>query len=868
MAIVPEDEFVGKIAPADAEYPYGKARNIVSAGDGTGTPWKANLVNDIWGFLQGLLVQGGVTPSGNPDTAIESDYVDAIKNIITKKVKMISDFGDVEGDASEAFINACASGEKVIIDGNGKIYNIQGTFQVKSGTELVFQNNPIINLHMDGDLENRNFYFYPTEDEEETIQAHAWGHATFNVTAENAQGDGSILTVFNLGRYCYGDGVDAKRVAHCSVRGKFIINGSAEDGAVPKIAMCWGWCEDIVIEGFETNGDMAFDFGCHWGQNITLEQRNAGVLPTKTWHADRIIFRNIKSGTTWPNSNAFTTSAVGKILFENCDSVFTPESFNLFVGDLGYTYAQNLINKYPDIHIKNGRLYKIKNYGVSGDQQTNPVGLFKDAPLWTSADAKNGGRLIIEGMTIIMDEDDASITAIAITAMSEVILRDFAVFSKNDTATAFAIQLYGVNYALIEGKCDSQSGILLRNCGKVDISKLDNQRVSLAPDDVNVGVAIATSEQTNVLTVGATTLGATQITINGCEYVCGAGGYIKVTILGTTYEIRLLSSTFPYLGQETTDVLELNEQTIDIEPCPVAIPDGTTITLGHTVRELILRDSKIEGFSYGVRQTSVGNSKAKRIVMDNITILKGGVYDIAIENCEDLNILNSYLDEGGNRTTTDNKNSIDIGAGVESYVIDNVRFGKNCNKMRYLISNNDAATGGIIDNCHFESLNTAAANAACIFRNMSNVKIGNNNFFATGLTKVYNNLFLPFTPVFYGSVTAGTPTGTFTGILKRIGEMNTLFVRANFTGLGGMAGNLMMSGLPSVVNPNAHSRGGLIVGYITGKATATDILGGYCGENTQTIIFSKLNANNANWTIADMTSTMGFYFTVSYLSKE
>lgn len=81
MAINPETQYPGKIAPSSTNYPYGAARNITVPGDGTGTPWDAALVNDIFGFQQALLSKAGVVPSGSPDTAQASQYLTALKKI-------------------------------------------------------------------------------------------------------------------------------------------------------------------------------------------------------------------------------------------------------------------------------------------------------------------------------------------------------------------------------------------------------------------------------------------------------------------------------------------------------------------------------------------------------------------------------------------------------------------------------------------------------------------------------------------------------------------------------------------------------------------------------------------------------------------
>lgn len=81
MSINPSTQYPGKVAP-DANYPYGKAQNITSPGDGTGTPWEAALVNDIFGFQQFLMSKAGITPSGTPDNATTSQYFEAVWGLL------------------------------------------------------------------------------------------------------------------------------------------------------------------------------------------------------------------------------------------------------------------------------------------------------------------------------------------------------------------------------------------------------------------------------------------------------------------------------------------------------------------------------------------------------------------------------------------------------------------------------------------------------------------------------------------------------------------------------------------------------------------------------------------------------------------
>jgi hypothetical protein len=80
--ISPADEYAGKVVAPTTEYPYGKAQNITSPGDGTGTPWEAKLVNDLFGLQQFLANKAGIVPSGTPDNATNSQQFDALWKLL------------------------------------------------------------------------------------------------------------------------------------------------------------------------------------------------------------------------------------------------------------------------------------------------------------------------------------------------------------------------------------------------------------------------------------------------------------------------------------------------------------------------------------------------------------------------------------------------------------------------------------------------------------------------------------------------------------------------------------------------------------------------------------------------------------------
>ncbi len=79
MAINLETQYPGKVAPSSPSYPFGAARNITTPGDGTGTPWEAALANDNIGFQQALLSAANIVPSGSPDNASASQYLQALQ---------------------------------------------------------------------------------------------------------------------------------------------------------------------------------------------------------------------------------------------------------------------------------------------------------------------------------------------------------------------------------------------------------------------------------------------------------------------------------------------------------------------------------------------------------------------------------------------------------------------------------------------------------------------------------------------------------------------------------------------------------------------------------------------------------------------
>lgn len=86
MAINWPIRFPGMSNAADNDYPAGSAKNVVTEGDGTGTPWVAEIVNDFLGFFQSLLSEGGLTADNTLDTVGDSQYMDGLREFVRNEI--------------------------------------------------------------------------------------------------------------------------------------------------------------------------------------------------------------------------------------------------------------------------------------------------------------------------------------------------------------------------------------------------------------------------------------------------------------------------------------------------------------------------------------------------------------------------------------------------------------------------------------------------------------------------------------------------------------------------------------------------------------------------------------------------------------
>lgn len=86
MAINLESVYGSQANAANGNYPQGSGKNDAVAGDQTGTPLDQQWFNDMWGFFNFLLNYAGITPSGTPDNAVTSQYLQALDVYINDEI--------------------------------------------------------------------------------------------------------------------------------------------------------------------------------------------------------------------------------------------------------------------------------------------------------------------------------------------------------------------------------------------------------------------------------------------------------------------------------------------------------------------------------------------------------------------------------------------------------------------------------------------------------------------------------------------------------------------------------------------------------------------------------------------------------------
>lgn len=179
MALKIEERFPGKSAPADANYPLGSARNVSAPGAGDGTPIVADVLNDLFGFQQGLLAAAGLTASGLPDRVGASQYLDAIQALI-----------DLETAALAANTGAQLVGTT---SGNNVQQELDGLTAGQIGGVIVFTTFALLDAYTPANATEEKSSFKVTNDPTPSLNGYySWVSGTTYTKDSDVIEDGSV----------------------------------------------------------------------------------------------------------------------------------------------------------------------------------------------------------------------------------------------------------------------------------------------------------------------------------------------------------------------------------------------------------------------------------------------------------------------------------------------------------------------------------------------------------------------------------------------------------------------------------------------------------------------------------------------------
>ena len=95
MAINLNTQYSSKNVPVSTNYPYGQGMNVSAQGAGDAVPWEAAVFNDWNGYFQAVLSAASIVPSGTPDNAVTSQYLQALRALFLDASSNLSDLTSV-----------------------------------------------------------------------------------------------------------------------------------------------------------------------------------------------------------------------------------------------------------------------------------------------------------------------------------------------------------------------------------------------------------------------------------------------------------------------------------------------------------------------------------------------------------------------------------------------------------------------------------------------------------------------------------------------------------------------------------------------------------------------------------------------------
>lgn len=106
MSLKLNERYPGRFSNPSSQYPQGAFKNRTAPGAQDGSYLEKDWANDLLGFLSRLLTVAAISPNGNVDTALSSQYFEALQKITLKRT---DPFGDIKQDGASAVAAALSN---------------------------------------------------------------------------------------------------------------------------------------------------------------------------------------------------------------------------------------------------------------------------------------------------------------------------------------------------------------------------------------------------------------------------------------------------------------------------------------------------------------------------------------------------------------------------------------------------------------------------------------------------------------------------------------------------------------------------------------------------------------------------------------
>ena len=603
-------------------------------------------------------------------------------------------------DDTAQLIVAMSKGDVII--GGDVTYNFVGEAAIPSNTTITVLSNVVWDLNGEN---GRGFYFGEGVENSYVVGN---GYITGNATTLGSDGSRNGIISFGSDFYVTTDPVVTR---NCGVIGKLRLKSIGT--ANVKLIQGYGYVEDIDIEVDEGTGQSNFPIAFHWVGDGT-----ASTIATKTWHPHKIRVKNshVFDDGVGDCLRAFTFSGCGRVDIDDCIAGCVTLNYNFFIGDYGYTYAQNINNESAyDFHFSK---LKSESTGLPLSCDAVSSGLF-GSPIWVGSDYNAS---VVGRDFSVIDEPLLNGIIIAPTGLDRLVIHDLNIKETNLSQTREWINAVGCNYIELDGDAVTVRNSRFRSSDKV-IYDVNSDKTTYTPDASSVTLQLESSSGACTLSVAAVA-GDESITVIDSDIQVFSGGIIK----WGSQKAKLTSSL----------LIQAGAQVVGVEPLHVNIAISTPLTVGSIVAMFDAGPVELKGSRTTVALLGDSTARPENVTFNGTDFGKSGLNYINADACEGLTLSSCTFEDGGTTSTTVNTYGVDIKEDCVDFAITAPRFGKRNKSLRYLIRVDNASENGVITGGRYESINDAATNSAAISLNTAtNVVVGVDNIVSNGVLLKY-----------------------------------------------------------------------------------------------------------------------------------